>query len=116
MYNGRRCHILTRWFFLPMENMYSLLTWEQTGYINILSMAAIRKNVLTAANDPGYVTVDDGFGPRHMTFSPDGKTAYLLNELAGNIIVFDYADGKFTPKQTLLLLPPVIRTITEVPK
>jgi len=59
------------------------------------------KNVLTAANDPGYVTVDDGFGPRHMTFSPDGKTAYLLNELAGNIIVFDYADGKFTPKQTI---------------
>ena len=59
------------------------------------------KNVLTAANDPGYVTIDDGFGPRHMTFSPDGKTAYLLNELAGNIIVFDYADGKFTPKQTI---------------
>jgi 6-phosphogluconolactonase len=59
------------------------------------------KNVLTAANDPGYVTVDDGFGPRHMTFSPDGKTAYLLNELAGNIIVFDYSDGKFTPKQTI---------------
>ncbi len=59
------------------------------------------KNVLTPANDPGYVTVDDGFGPRHMTFSPDGKTAYLLNELAGNIIVYSYADGKFTPKQTI---------------
>jgi len=59
------------------------------------------KNVLTPANDPGYVTVDDGFGPRHMTFSPDGKTAYLLNELAGNIIVYSYEDGKFTPKQTI---------------
>lgn len=59
------------------------------------------KNVLTPANDPGYVTVDDGFGPRHMTFSPDGKTAYLLNELAGNIIIYSYADGKFTPKQTI---------------
>ncbi len=59
------------------------------------------KNVLTAANDTGYYTVDDGFGPRHMTFSPDGKTAYLLNELAGNIIVFNYENGKFTPKQTI---------------
>jgi len=59
------------------------------------------KNVLTPANDPGYVTVDDGFGPRHMTFNPDGKTAYLLNELAGNIIVYSYEDGKFTPKQTI---------------
>jgi 6-phosphogluconolactonase len=59
------------------------------------------KNVLTPANDTGYLTIDDGFGPRHMTFSPNGKTAYLLNELAGNIIVFDYANGKFTPKQTI---------------
>ncbi len=59
------------------------------------------KNVLTPASDTGYVTVDDGFGPRHMTFSPDGKTAYLLNELAGNIIVFSYENGKFTPKQTI---------------
>lgn len=59
------------------------------------------KNILTPANDPGYVTMDDGVGPRHMTFSPDGKTAYLLNELAGNIIVFSYEDGKFTPKQTI---------------
>jgi 6-phosphogluconolactonase (cycloisomerase 2 family) len=30
-----------------------------------------------------------------------GKTAYLLNELAGNIIVFDYNNGKFTLKQTI---------------
>jgi 6-phosphogluconolactonase len=59
------------------------------------------KNVLTPANDPGYYTVDDGLGPRHFTFSPDGKTAYLLNELAGNIMVFDYANGKLTPKQTI---------------
>jgi 6-phosphogluconolactonase len=59
------------------------------------------KNVLTPANDPGYYTIDDGFGPRHFTFSPDGKTAYLLNELAGNIIVFDYTNGKLTPKQTI---------------
>ncbi len=59
------------------------------------------KNVLTPAMDPGYYTIDDGFGPRHLTFSPDGKTVYLLNELAGNIIVYSYADGKLTPKQTI---------------
>ena len=59
------------------------------------------KDVLTPASDPGYYTIDDGFGPRHFVFSPDGKTAYLLNELAGQIIVFSYADGKLTPKQTI---------------
>ena len=59
------------------------------------------KNVLTPASDPGYYTIDDGFGPRHITFSPDGKTAYLLNELSGQIIVYDYANGKLTQKQTI---------------
>jgi len=59
------------------------------------------KSILTPATDTGYVTVDDGFGPRHFTFSPDGKTAYLLNELAGQIIVYDYNNGKLTPKQTI---------------
>jgi 6-phosphogluconolactonase len=59
------------------------------------------KNVLTPAGDPGYYTIDDGFGPRHITFSPDGKTAYMLNELAGNIIVFSYSNGKLTPVQTI---------------
>lgn len=57
-------------------------------------------NVLTAA-DPEYYTVDDGFGPRHLTFSPDGKTVYLLNELSGQIIVYGYNNGKLTPKQTI---------------
>jgi 6-phosphogluconolactonase len=59
------------------------------------------KNVLTPDGDPGYYTVDDGFGPRHLIFSPNGNTAYLINELAGNIIVFSYENGKLTPKQTI---------------
>jgi 6-phosphogluconolactonase len=59
------------------------------------------KNVLTQAGDTGYVTIDDGYGPRHFTFNPDGKTAYLLNELAGQIIVFDYNNGKLTQKQVI---------------
>ncbi len=57
-------------------------------------------NVLTPA-DPPYYTVEDGFGPRHFIFSPDGKTAYLLNELAGQVIVYNYNDGKLAPVQTI---------------
>lgn len=62
--------------------------------------ASEAKDVLTAAN-PEYLTIDDGSGPRHFIFSPDGKNAYLLNELAGQIIVYDYANGKLTAKQTI---------------
>lgn len=59
------------------------------------------KNVLTPA-DSGYYTIDDGFGPRHFIFNPDGKTAYLLNELSGQIIVYNYANGKLTQKQIIV--------------
>ena len=58
------------------------------------------ENVLTAA-DPAYITIPDGFGPRHFTFSPDGKNAYLINELSGNIIVYSYNNGKLAELQTM---------------
>ncbi len=58
------------------------------------------KNILTP-NDSGYYTIEDGFGPRHIIFSPDGKNAYLLNELSGQIIVYGYANGKLTQKQMI---------------
>jgi 6-phosphogluconolactonase len=58
------------------------------------------KNVL-AETDPAYYTVDDGFGPRHFMFSPNGKNAYLLNELTAQIIVYNYNNGKLAPIQTI---------------
>lgn len=51
--------------------------------------------------DPEYYTVPDGSGPRHMTFSPNGKFAYLLNELSGTIIVYAYNNGTLTEIQTV---------------
>ena len=41
-----------------------------------------------AFNDP-----DIHYGPRHLTFSADGRFAYLLNELGDYITVFSYRDG-----------------------
>lgn len=57
-------------------------------------------NILSST-DPAYYTIEDGFGPRHFIFSNDGKNAYLLNELSGQVIVFSYADGKLNPLQTI---------------
>ena len=39
-----------------------------------------------------------GGGPRHMKFSPDGKHAFVLNELTLSVSIFKYdsADGKLT--------------------
>ena len=41
------------------------------------------------------------FGPRHLTFSPDGRFAYLLCELADKLVVFSYDNGELRPIQTL---------------
>ncbi len=49
-----------------------------------------------------YYTIEDGFGPRHFTFSPDGKFAYLMNELSGKIIVYGYDGTKLTELQTVV--------------
>lgn len=41
-------------------------------------------------------------GPRHMTFSPDGRFAYLLHEKGDLLTTFSYADGRLTHLQTQL--------------
>ncbi|AOW09730.1 lactonase family protein [Flavobacterium gilvum] len=42
------------------------------------------------------VSVKAGSGPRHLTFSKNGKFVYLLQELDGSLTTFSYADGKLT--------------------
>jgi 6-phosphogluconolactonase len=45
------------------------------------------------ANNPARVTAPTaGTGPRHMAFHPNGKWAYLLGELNGHVVSYDY-DG-----------------------
>lgn len=39
------------------------------------------------------VSVKSGSGPRHLTFSKDGKFVYLLQELDGALTIFSYANG-----------------------
>ena len=40
-------------------------------------------------------------GPRHTTFSPDGRFAYLLSELGDQLNVFRYENGKLSPIHSL---------------
>lgn len=68
-------------------------------------------NAADASLSPGafpFGTVAPGSGPRHLAFSPDGKTACVINEMACTITVFDWdrLDGKLTARQTISLLPP----------
>lgn len=47
--------------------------------------------------------VPAGMGPRHLCFAPDGKRAYLLGEISGDVVTFAY-DQKDGAESTLTLL------------
>ncbi len=47
------------------------------------------------------IDIEAGSGPRHLTFSPDGKYAYLITELSGKVIAFSYADGRMEQIQSI---------------
>jgi 6-phosphogluconolactonase len=57
---------------------------------------------------PPTVSVTPGFGPRHLSFHPNGKFAYLINEMGGAVVVFSWDSnaGQLVPLQTLSTLPP----------
>lgn len=49
--------------------------------------------------DPAFVQLPPGSGPRHLLFSADGKHAWLTTEMSAQVAVYDYQDGRLTPRQ-----------------
>ena len=65
----------------------------------ILSFSIEGQNVI----DNGvaaYVNADSG--PRHLTFSNDGRFAYLMSELSGKVTVFAYHEGRLETLQEIV--------------
>ena len=60
---------------------------------------------LTEAAAP-FVMTKAGSGPRHLTFHPNNKYAYLIEELTGTISAYSYKNGAFTLFQNASALPP----------
>ena len=54
-----------------------------------------------------WVSTKAGAGPRHLTFHPGGRAAYLLNELDSTVTAFAYdpTRGTLTESETLSALP-----------
>ena len=60
-----------------------------------------------APHDPPFASSRAGDGPRHMDFRPDGRFAYVLNELTSTVTTFAYDAGRgvLSPQQTISALP-----------
>lgn len=54
-------------------------------------------------NIPPYAEVTPGSGPRHFAFHPDGRHAYVINEMASTVTVLDFdpSRGTFSELQTI---------------
>ncbi len=58
-------------------------------------------------NEPPFVNVPTGSGPRHFAFDPHGKFGYVIEEMGSSITTFAYdaASGVLNPLQTISTLP-----------
>jgi 6-phosphogluconolactonase len=54
-----------------------------------------------------FIKVASGSGPRHLTFHPNGKRVYVINENLNTVTFFDYAtaSARLTEQQTIATLP-----------
>jgi 6-phosphogluconolactonase len=59
------------------------------------------------ASDPPFAAIAAGAGPRHFAIHPQGRFAYVINEIQCTITAFtgDTARGTLTPLQTISTLP-----------
>jgi len=59
---------------------------------------------LTPAKQPFFKAID-GSGPRHFTFHPNHKYAYLIEELSGTVETFQYSNGTLKNIQRISSMP-----------
>lgn len=52
-----------------------------------------------------FAKTTPGGGPRHLSFHPIRRWAYLVEEMSGSVVVFDYAKGKLSQKQRIMSHP-----------
>ncbi|MDA1178942.1 MAG: lactonase family protein [Planctomycetota bacterium] len=64
------------------------------------------RSMLTPNVQP-FVRTAPGAGPRHLTFHPNGKYLYAINELSNSVTQFDFdpTTGMLIEKQTISTLP-----------
>ena len=87
------------------DDRYMLAPDLGTDRVYQYRVSTTGKQILTPANPP-FASVKPGGGPRHLSFHPNGKYAYLVLEIDGAVTTFNYHEGKLEAKQTVSMLAP----------
>ncbi len=88
------------------DNRFALAA--DLGIDKVLVYRLTPKSARLEANETqSFATVPPGSGPRHVTFHPNGKRVYVINELTNTVTFFDYASdsGSLTQRQTISTVP-----------
>ena len=90
---------------LSPDNRYAFV--PDLGLDKILIYRFDQKTGKLRSSDIPYISLKPGAGPRHFTFSRDGKFAYVINELDSTVTAFRYYPdkGKLKEIQTITTLP-----------
>ena len=76
-----------------------------TDKINIYEIDEKSVSTPLQLANPNFQAISPGNGPRHFEFHPDGKFAYSIQELSGNVVAFEYNGGQLKEVQSISMLP-----------
>jgi 6-phosphogluconolactonase len=98
---GPHAHCVT----LDPENRFAFVC--DLGLDKVMAYRFDAQKGTLMANAPAFAALKQGAGPRHMVFRPDGRFAYVINELNSTITVFDYdpSSGGLKEVQSVSTLP-----------
>lgn len=75
------------------------------GIDKLVTYSLDAKTGILSKGNPPFTKLEDGTGPRHFTMHPNGKFAYVIQELSSQITAFDYKKGSLTATQSISTLP-----------
>jgi 6-phosphogluconolactonase len=86
------------------DNKFLMAADLGTDKIHTYRINAGNQKVLSPA-EPAFIKTKPGSGPRHLTFHPNGKYMYSVNELDGSVNAYRYKNGVLKELQSITLLP-----------
>ncbi|MGD0793152.1 MAG: lactonase family protein [Terriglobales bacterium] len=93
------------WIETTPDNRFAIAV--DLGLDELLVYRFDAKTGSLTTNNPPYAKLDPGAGPRHLAFHPNGKFAYVVNELQSSITAFSYdaSGGALHKLKTITTLP-----------
>ena len=92
-------------FVISPDNRFAYAA--DLGLDQVLGYRLDAVNSKISPNHQPFVRTPPGSGPRHLTFHPNGKRVYVINELENSITLFEYVSdsGMLIEQQTISTLP-----------